>query len=42
MQGGKLYIVNGETLTKIPVQLQVINKEEGAILKEIIKMKYIN
>ena len=42
MQGGKLYIVNGETLTKIPVQLQVINKEESAILMEIIKMKYIN
>lgn len=37
MQGGKLYVVNGETLNKIPVTLQVINKEEKAVLLDIIK-----
>lgn len=37
MLGGKLYIVNGETINHIPVTLQVINKEEKAILLDIIK-----
>ncbi len=37
LQGGKLYVVNGETLKHIPVTLEVINKEEKAILKDIIK-----
>ena len=37
MQGGKLYVVNGETLSHIPVTLRVINKEEKAILLDIVK-----
>jgi hypothetical protein len=37
LQGGKLYVVNGETLKHIAVTLEVINKEEKAILKDIIK-----
>ncbi|MBC7641015.1 MAG: DUF4258 domain-containing protein [Flavobacterium sp.] len=37
MLGGKLYIVNGETLNHIPVTLKVINKNEKALLLDIIK-----
>ena len=39
MQGGKLYVVNGETLNHVPVTLEIINREEKAILKDIIKNK---
>ncbi len=39
MLGGKLYVVNGETLSNIPVTLEVINREEKAYLKDIIKTK---
>jgi hypothetical protein len=37
MNGGKLYIVNGETLSQEQVTLKVINKEEKAVLIDIIK-----
>lgn len=37
MLGGKLYVINGETLKHIPVTLKVINKEEKALLLDIIK-----
>ena len=37
MMGGKLYVVNGETLNNVPVTLTVINKEEKALLLDIIK-----
>jgi hypothetical protein len=37
MLGGKLYIVDGETLKHIPITLQIINKEETVLLKDIIK-----
>ena len=30
MQGGKLYVVNGETLNHVPVTLEIINREEKA------------
>lgn len=37
LQGGKLYVVNGETRKHVSITLEVINKEEKAILKDIIK-----
>ena len=37
IQGGKLYIINGETKNNIPFTLEIINKEEKALLKDIIK-----
>ena len=37
MLGGKLYVVNGQTLNNQKVTLEVINKEEKALLLNIIK-----
>ena len=37
IQGGKLYIINGETKNNVPFTLEIINKEEKALLKDIIK-----
>ena len=37
LQGGKLYIIKGETKNNIPFTLEIINKEEKALLKDIIK-----
>ena len=39
LQGGKLYIINGETKNNVPFTLEIINKEEKALLKDIIKTK---
>ena len=36
-QGGKLYIINGETKENVSFTLEIINKEEKALLKDIIK-----
>ena len=37
MQGGKLYVVKGETVNGIPFILQIINRENKALLLEITK-----
>ena len=37
IQGGKLYIINGETKNNVSFTLEIINKEEKALLKDIIK-----
>ena len=37
IQGGKLYIINGETKENVSFTLEIINKEEKALLKDIIK-----
>ena len=37
MQGGKLYVVKGETIAGIPFVLQIINRENKALLLEITK-----
>lgn len=37
MLGGKLYVINGETPKHIPITLQIINKENTALLQDIIK-----
>jgi hypothetical protein len=35
--GGKLYIVEGKTTKNIPITLQVVNYENKAVLKDILK-----
>ena len=37
MQGGKLYVVKGETVNGIPFALQIINRENKALLLDITK-----
>jgi hypothetical protein len=36
-EGGKLYVVEGKTTKNLPITLQVINYENKAVLKDILK-----